>query len=190
MNREEWLTKVAEKYIRPLFAEHNAVWPEKYRVSVGFPKGSRGGKHAIGQCWSPTLSADKSVEMFISPELPALEAVDTLVHEMVHASVGVKCGHKGAFKKLALAVGLVGKMTSAGAGEALIATIKKWLAAMPEFPGAPLIPGARADGAKKPGSRLLKCMCADCGFTFRTTQLWIDEVGLPTCACGGAFEQS
>jgi hypothetical protein len=42
---------------------------------------------------------------------------------------------------------------------------------------------------KKPGSRLLKCECPDCGYTIRTTQKWLDT-GLPVCACGTEMEAS
>ena len=36
---------------------------------------------------------------------------------------------------------------------------------------------------------MLKAECDSCGMVVRTTRKWIEEVGLPTCACGGQFEQ-
>lgn len=189
MNREEWLTQVAEKYIKPAFRDLDAAWPEAYRVSIGFPKGRGRGANAIGQCWSPTASADKTPELFVSPELDPARAVDVLIHELVHASVGLKEGHKGAFRKLAQALGLEGKMTATVAGAALLKTITGWLEKMPAFPGA-VLSLANGDGAKKekgPGSRLVKCQCPDCEYTIRTTAKWI-EVGLPVCPCGTELE--
>lgn len=189
MNREEWLTQVAEKHIRPQFASCGAVWPEAYRVSIGFPKGRGRGANAIGQCWSPTASADKTPELFVSPELDPARAVDVLIHELAHASVGLKEGHKGAFRKLAQALGLEGKMTATIAGATLTSLIKGWLQIMPDFPGAILSP-ANGEGVKKekgPGSRLVKCQCPDCEYTIRTTAKWI-EVGLPVCPCGTELE--
>lgn len=54
INREEWLTRVAQRDVLPLVAA-NGGQTAKFRVSVGWPKGSRGGKGAesIGQCWDP-----------------------------------------------------------------------------------------------------------------------------------------
>lgn len=39
---------------------------------------------------------------------------------------------------------------------------------------------------KKVGSRLVKCVCENCGYAIRTTRQWIDR-GLPTCCCGRLF---
>ncbi len=183
MNREAWLTQLAEGHIKPLFLEHDGQWPEHYRLSVGFPKGSRGGRKSIGQCWDNSTSADKANEMFISPELDPFDSAHVTVHELIHASVGIKAGHKAPFKKLAVAVGLTGKMTATVPGEALTARIKGWLEKMPAFPGAVLDPSQRAGGGPKPGSRLLKVVCPDCEYTVRTTGKWI-EVGMPRCPCG------
>lgn len=178
LNREAWLTQFANAWIWPLLEKHEGVKPRLWRVSVGFPKGSRGGKHAIGQCWDPGSSGDSAYEIFISPELAALDAVDTLVHEAVHASVGIKAGHKAPFKRLALAVGLEGKMTSASAGPALKILLATWVTAMPPFPGAPL--SVVKAGGSKPGSRLLKASCQGCEYTVRVTAKWL-AVGIPHC---------
>ncbi len=35
-----------------------------------------------------------------------------LLHEMIHAAVGIDAGHKGPFKRAAIAVGLAGPMTA------------------------------------------------------------------------------
>lgn len=186
MNREEWLTQLAQMYIKPLFVDQDAEWPMNYRVSIGFPKGRGRGAHAIGQCWPTQMSADKTFELFISPELDPTRAADVLVHELIHASVGLKAGHTGAFRKLAKAIGLEGKMTATVAGEALAKRIAGWIGKMPAFPGATLSPAAAGAGKSKekgPGSRLVKCHCPDCGYTIRTTAKWID-IGLPICPCG------
>lgn len=189
MNREEWLTQVAEKHIRPVFVDQGAKWPEAYRVSIGFPKGRGRGANAIGQCWSPHMSADKTPELFISPQLDPARAIDVLIHELVHASVGLKAGHTGAFRQLAKAVGLEGKMTATVAGGSLKSLIGQWLQMMPAFPGAVLDPAVAGTAKKEkgPGSRLVKIQCPDCEYTARTTAKWI-EVGLPTCPCGTDLE--
>ena len=91
--REAWLTHFTEKYLWPRIEAVGGHRPQKYRVSVGFPKGRRGSKgHSIGQCWSQEVSADRACEIFVSPELDAAQAVAVLAHETIHASVGVQCG--------------------------------------------------------------------------------------------------
>jgi hypothetical protein len=113
MNREQWLTDLMHK-LSPLLEAHQkgaTACMDTWRVSVGWP-GGRGSKNrAIGQCWPDTASKDGRTEMFISPALDdPMEAAATLLHEMVHAAVGVRFKHGKPFSSMARAVGLVGKM--------------------------------------------------------------------------------
>ena len=39
----------------------------------------------------------------------------------------------------------------------------------------------RAAGPKPQGTRLLKCECAVCGYTARTTAKWLNGPGAPIC---------
>jgi hypothetical protein len=177
MNREAWLTDLAERYALPLIRQHQPKFAaDKYRVSCGFPKG-RGGRGTvrIGECWSHSCSGDGVVEIFISPTLEEpVEVAAVLVHELVHFAVGNECGHKGDFRRVAKAVGLEGKMTATVAGEALKVRIKDmWLADMPPYPHAALKPAANV---QRPGSRLLKMAC-ECGFTIRITAKWLEQIG-------------
>jgi hypothetical protein len=187
MNREQWLTKLASEHLWPRIREAGGHLPKKWRVSLGFPKGSRGGKsgHSVGQCWSHRTSADGHYEIFISPELTVDVATHILLHELIHASAGTECGHGGPFKKLAKAVGLVGAMRATVPGEALKLDMATWLEAMPAYPHAPLT-ASRAAG-KGPGSRLLKVYCPECGYTVRVTRQWLD-IGAPTCPNGECSE--
>ena len=176
--REAWLTDVAEKYLWPRIEAARGKRPLKYRVSVGFPKGRRGGSgHSIGQCWSQEVSADRTCEMFVSPELDAAQAVAVLAHEMVHASVGVYCGHRAPFKKLALAIGLSGPMRATVPSAEFEGTIAAWIAAEVAYPHAPL---SAPTSPTRPGSRLLKACCERCGYTVRVTRQWLD-VASPIC---------
>lgn len=177
VNREEWLTALAERYCLPLIRQHQPKFEaDKYRVSCGFPKG-RGGRGTvrIGECWSPSVSADGSVEIFISPTIDdPVEVAATLLHELVHFAVGNKCGHKGEFRRVAKAVGLEGKMTATVAGKALVVRIRdQWLAYLPPYPHAALKPSV---DTVRPGSRLLKMAC-ECGFTVRITAKWLESIG-------------
>lgn len=187
MNREAWLTKMAEQHLWPLIEKHGGTRPASWRVSVGFPKGSRGGKqHAIGQCFPSEMSATKTREMFISPTLEAHGeggAVATLAHELIHAALPPTVGHKAAFKQIAVAIGLEGKMTATIAGRDLVDKINGWIDALGEYPHGVLTPAAKE---AKPGSRLLKLECPGCGYVLRTTAKWL-LVGVPICCCGEEF---
>lgn len=176
--REAWLTHFAEQYFWPRIQAAGGKRPERYRLSVGFPKGRRGRKgHAVGQCWSHEASADHSYEIFVSPELSAFEALDTLAHELIHAAVGTQCGHGPKFRKVAIQIGLTGPMRSTVPGDELTAAIKRWMETEAPYPHAPLsalMPEAR------PGSRLLKACCESCGYTVRVTRQWL-ALAHPIC---------
>jgi hypothetical protein len=168
--REAWLVRGIGKLAR-VFKQADYIVPDNVRVSVGFPKGSRGGRKTIGQCWTDKVSGDKTYEIFISPELDdSVTVLDVLTHELIHAIVGTEAGHKGAFKQCALAVGLEGKMTATNAGEELKITLTKMAEQLGEYPHASLKPNA-----KHKGSRLKKAVCPKCGATFRIARKTFEE---------------
>ena len=114
MTREQWLLKLAEGLEKTVFSDAAAELP-KYRVTCGFP--SKGGlaakKRTIGQCWSPKASNDHTTEIIISiTQDEPMTVAGVLAHEMVHAAVGTEAGHGPIFRRLALAIGLTGKMTA------------------------------------------------------------------------------
>ena len=114
--RDQWFA-AALKGLRPLFADIGyPLTAEVIRISTGFPsKGARGLKsRTIGQCWDATYIADGVCQIYISPVLvDAVKVLGVLVHELVHAAVGCQCGHKGPFRKAALAAGLTGTRRTA-----------------------------------------------------------------------------
>ncbi len=173
ITREEWLVRGAKMLAKGVFKGQEVP---AIRVSVGFPKGSRG--KAVGQCWSDTVSSDGTAEIFISPTIDEpVRALDILCHEMVHAIVGIDAGHKGPFAKLARAIGLEGKLTATEAGADLREKLETAVDMLGEFPHAAMTPGSKTT---KQGTRLIKCECEECGYTVRTTQKWLD-VGVPHC---------
>lgn len=187
-NREAWLCRMVDS-LRPFFAEHGYPLPERIRVACGWPSRSAlsGKAKRIGEAWSHRCSGDGAHETFLSPVLAdPIEVGATLVHELVHHAVGVEHGHKGPFRKLATAVGLVGRMTATTAGPALQERLHALAEELGPYPHAALNGGA---GRKKQSTRMLKVTCADCGCIVRMTRQWLDEVGAPTCACGGAMAE-
>jgi rubrerythrin len=120
--------------------------------------------------------------MFISPALSKPEEVlAVLVHEMIHAEVGVQAKHGKEFKERALAVGLEGRMTATTAGEELAARLLDLADELGDYPHDSL--QGKTTGKKKDGTRQLKLECPVCGYIVRTSAKWI-EVGLPACPCG------
>lgn len=183
VTREAWLNRALVE-LRPWFKDRAGVEvPSDARVSVGFPGGGSARKR-IGECWARSQSKDKVNEIFISPVLSdPIRMLDVLVHEAVHAVDDCQSGHKEAFKRTALAVGLEGKMTATHAGEELKAELERIIKALP-----PLTHGALdLSTRKKQPTRLVKLECDNCGMIIRTTAKWIEQTGNPACACGGHF---
>ena len=188
-NRESWLNRVALG-MAPLFEALDAPLPARVRVAIGFT--SRGAKgKAIGECWDNRLSGDGHFEIFIRPDLahapdamPAQIAA-ILAHELVHAAVGIPAGHGRLFKRVALGLGLVGKMTATTPGEAFLASVAPILDAAGPLPHARLDTAAETTAPKKQTTRLLKCECAMCGYTVRTAHKWLEQAGAPLCPIEG-----
>lgn len=131
--REEWLLAAVEE-IRPIFSLKGHQIPLDCQVSCGFAStGTR--SHHIGQCWSRSSSPHERNQIFISPALyePA-EVLDTLVHELVHAVDNCEHKHGKEFKKMALSLGMVGPMRSAGAGPELKAKLEVVANALGPYP--------------------------------------------------------
>ena len=116
-NRETWLQKGAD-YMRGYFTLNNYTCPE-IQISMGKVGGGRNNK-TIGTCWTPESAKDNLSHIFICPSIDdGARALDILLHEMVHATVGNDKKHGPIFRKCALAVGLTGKMTATIASDDL-----------------------------------------------------------------------
>jgi hypothetical protein len=180
INRETWLLGLTNT-ARQWFKDVGYELPQTVRVSCGLPFGRAfGSKRAIGQCWSSECSTDGTTEIFVSPTIDSAAQVGaTLVHELVHAVVGVKAGHGPVFRSCALAIGLQGQMTATEAGEQLAAKIQEYVLLAGDYPHASMDYSKR----KKQGTRLVKSVCK-CGYCVRITRKWIEDAGHPICpAC-------
>lgn len=115
MNREQWLTESVVALKAAFFEPRTLSFENEIRISTGWCRGS---KKAIGQCWSAEVSAGKFSEIFISPELEnSVEVLATVLHEMIHAHLGLDKKHGKEFKSLVKEFGLSGKVTSTFAAE-------------------------------------------------------------------------
>jgi hypothetical protein len=188
LTREQWLNAFIQAS-RPAFEAAGFPIPQNVRASIGFTsKGAR--SNTIGQCWDSGSSKDGHFEIFIRPSLQgkASRVADVLVHECVHAAVGLADGHGPKFRKCAKALGLQGKMTATVAGPAFHAWADPILAEIGPFPGDEL--QGQGSGKKKQTTRLLKLECDSCEFTCRTTAKHIQPVMYcPFPDCSGSLHQ-
>lgn len=181
MTREAWLLQATDQLRSGLFKRNGETVPP-VKVSVGWPGGGGNNRKAIGQHWHPRAAADGMSQVFISPVLvDPVPVLETLVHELVHAIVP-DAGHKKPFKRIALAVGLTGKMTATVAGPVLAAELQGLAETLGPYPHARL----NLSDRKKQTTRLLKAVCGmGCGgdkpYNVRITRGQADEVGLPIC---------
>ena len=181
--REAWLLQAID-LSKPLFESFNYKVP-KIHVTCGWPssRGLSAKKRAIGECWAASASKDGISQIFISPYLDEVDTeqgvLATLVHEIVHAVVGIKEKHNKVFGKCARAVGLEGKLTSTVAGKVLLARFEAWLTKLGTYPHSKL--DSCKSPTKKQTTRLIKAECIVCGYNVRVTRKWLEKVGAPIC---------
>lgn len=189
--REEWLNEVKTCVTAQLFEPVYEV-PANVRVSCGFPsaRGLNGVKNQrIGECWGDTSSKDKHFEIFISPtQDDPIEVAAILVHELCHTVAGIKAKHGPVFKKVAVHVGLEGKMTATTASDALKVKLLDITGTIGDYPMAALDARAMERTTKKQGTRYIKCECPHCGYTARVVNKWLTEKGAPHCPEHGAMD--
>jgi hypothetical protein len=182
--REQWLER-AIAMMRDILIPQ--LQGHRYRVSCGWPHKAAVARTArrLGECWYPEHSTDHtSHNLFISPALQdPIEVLQTLAHELIHVAAGPNVGHKGQFVKIAKAIGFKAPWTSTPASLQLIERLNGLLVNLGPYPHATV----DKSGRKKQGTRMLKVICPECGYTVRATQQWID-MGLPTCVCGMQME--
>ena len=181
--REAWLEAfVSESAV--LFMEHGANLPPKIRVTCGFTSGGtrkRGGKAMVGECWDSTRSGDKTFEIMVSPiEDDPYRVAAILTHELTHAAAGLQCGHRGEFARIARKMRLEGPLTATTGNADFKVMVDPILAVLGLYPHAKLDTSKRA----KQTTRMIRCKCAKCGYTVRTTNGWLNAYGAPLCPNG------
>ena len=181
--REGWLNAAVAE-LRGWFREIDVELPDSIRVACGWSK--RAGK-GIGWCWKQSASSDKTSEIQISPEIDdATKVLATLVHELIHAHDDGESKHAGEFKRVAVAIGLEGKMTATVAGSSLQGRLSELVKnTLGQYPHAAINPALST--IPKQSTRMIKLECPDDGYTVRTTKKWIGQ-GMPSCPCGSEME--
>jgi len=186
--REDWLNAFIDA-TRDRFDEINAPLPMNVRVAVGFTsRGLKGSR--IGECWSDTASDDGHFEIFIKPTLEGEARIcDVLTHELAHAAAGLQSGHGPAFKRIATALGLEGKMTATVAGQTWYDWALPIIQSLGPMPYGAL-KGGLSTSRKKQKTALLKVECPVCGFLARVTAKHIaphTHLNCPVPDCDGVL---
>ena len=158
LTRESWLMAGVQR-ITPIFAAQGHVVPA-VRVSIGWSGSGQRSTH-IGECWPTSRAADGVNQIFIVPSLDdAVQVLDVLTHELVHAVDDCQHGHGKEFKAIALSVGLQGpRMRSASAGERLKVRLTAIAAELGPFPHGALT--RRPPRASKPNPPRAQCPQCD-----------------------------
>jgi hypothetical protein len=197
--------------ITPLIEEAHRVLGEAIKhFALTVPKDnivvtiqSKGRKNAVGWFWHGRWSPEKKKSALHEINMSAEHLRDhnmgeLLLHELAHAEndhQGIKdCAgrrHNKKFKVMAERLGLKVEKGPASLGFAftdLDAPAKQFLDGI-KFKREifELCRLSAEPKGGKPGSRLLKCECPECGYVVRTTAKWL-AVGTPTCPCGKEME--
>lgn len=159
ITRESWLSALADE-VRPWYEEAGSPLPEKIRLSCGF---SVSLKH-LGVCFPADSSADGTIEIFIKPDQDdPMTVAGIVMHELVHAAVPAGSKHGPVFRKLALAVGLEGRMTQALPGEARKAALLPIVEALGPYPHSALQGPKKKEKGSQAG-QYVNVTCPDCGY--------------------------
>lgn len=173
--RESWLIAGVER-ITPIFAAQGHEVPQ-VRVSIGWP-GTGQRSTTIGECWPSSRATDGVNQIFIVPSLvDAVQVLDVLTHELVHAVDDCQHGHGKEFKEIALSVGLQGpRMRSASAGDRLKARLTVIAAELGAFPHGALT--RRPPRAMNPNPPRAKC--PQCEYRLAIPKKFL-HMGPPIC---------
>jgi hypothetical protein len=175
VDREEWLTRLAREHLWPLIRTRQGAVPQSWRISVKLRRERGKAVPANAARWVEVFSRDQCRHIELSPLLTAYEATHILLHELIHASVGIDRGHDKEFRRLARAVGLTGPIRSTAPDKALDQWMRKVLRRMPRYPAQRLYPAGWG-----PPSRMLTMLCPVCSYVIRVARLML-TLGIPTC---------
>lgn len=190
-DREAWLTEASnlalDDLLMPISEPSYEYERPNFRISIGFPKHSRGGK-AIAVCFKTEASSDGVNEIFINPEIDSpIEVMEAMIHELIHAIDDGESGHRNFFAHMARKAGLEGPLTATHAGDKLMVTLKEYADLLGAFPHNKMVLDKTH---KKDSTRQLKMQCENtrCEFLFRTSAKQMEKLPsaprCPACSAG------
>ena len=115
----------------------------------------------------------------------SLRVLDVLVHELIHAIDDCQSGHGAPFRRIALAVGLTGKMTATVASPELEEKLKVILEKLGEYPHAKI-----QAVKKKQSTRMIKHVCEnECGAIIYASRKQSEENPMMCANCTTESEE-
>lgn len=179
--REAWLVAAGKETAKIIKEKAELDVPEIF-ISVGFPKGVGGKRRAVGVC-HPTAQSKKGVHhVFICPTLGHEDVLPVVLHEQLHAAVGLMCKHRGAFKDAMKACGMMAPWTCSIPSPELLVELNKILDKIGEYPHDQMTPRLKGTG---PGSRYRLYEC-ECAIKIRSAN---DDLDITCNSCGSRFEK-
>ena len=200
---EDFINKVADcsvAYAGPGYRDLRTKLKLSY--GIGAVKGARGltAHNAWHDCEGEKLA---HVEIAARHEESPVQLAGTTIHEMAHVLAGPDAGHGPEWKEACRKLGLVDvkaagtEYTPDNFDSPLLKILEKietpsdgtpnWLDDQGEPIGAAPRPCSQGIGTRGgtsrgtgSGSRMLKAVCPNCGYTIRLTRKWALR-GLPTC---------
>ena len=195
ITREDWGNKCLD-LLGVRFKAVGYDMPSDIKISVSHLAGSRANSKSrtIGQCHPRAASSAGINEICLSYSLGSktdkpeevngntLKVCEVTTHEVSHAILDCKGGHGPDFKKVMLAVGMIGPMRESHASPELLEYFQtEIIDKIGQFPHRALT----ASG-KKQGTRMLKVTCYhECGFQFYTSRKQLNDINYVEChGCG------
>jgi len=181
ITREQWLERAVD-VIRASVKKRVTI--PAVKVSCSWPGGGSS-RTRIGECWPKRASKADVNEIFVSPKIEdAGRVVGILAHELAHAVLDCKHGHKAQFVVTAALIGCEGKPTNMVPPDAVSqAWADKVIAKWGPFPHRTL---DKTQSPTKPQTaRMIKCQCNECGAVWRMSGTVIasaiGELSCPVC---------
>lgn len=186
LTREAWLEQAVEA-LRELFKPVENVTIPTVRVSVGWPGGRGPKSNVVGQCWAAEAAGDKMNQIFVSPvQDNPVEVLETLAHEMIHASDNGESKHRAHFARVARAIGFLQPMKSTPASDELKAKLTDIAEELGTYPHAAISVLSKPKVQKTYMVKIIPGDCNECDpdYKLRMTEKWLDEAGAPLCPHG------
>lgn len=181
--REAWLVTSLTP-LRKLLGKAGAPEFPAPLISMGLPsKRALAGKtQRVGECWHERSSNGRCT-IFISPVLKdPQEILAVLLHELLHASVGIDSGHRDAFATVAGDLGFERPYSETNVGDRLKPALEALAKKLGPFPHDPL--SNFVNPVKKAATRLRLYVCNKCAQKVRAGT---DTLQIMHIHCGGVF---
>jgi len=178
-DREAWLNALVSE-LSPFVAEQGYHAAENVRITCGFGSGGtriKEGSPQLSESWDTSRSGDAHYEIMISPTLSdQMDVAVQVVRQVCRIATGLDQGIRGGFTALAAGLHLEAPFSNPVSGDAFRVAYAPVLALLGEYPHSALDASKRA----KQSTRMIKCVCAGCGYTVRVSQKWL-ALGAPVC---------